>query len=405
MTITQLKARCVPALPAVALLVLLSAIAHGMPKDLGDADIYRLGAVTFLHGHSIYTQLPVSTIAGPLPYTYPPSSAILFTPLALVPPWIGFRLLTAATVLALIPLVLAYRAGAPWLRALLDRRWKVVAAAIALLVGHPVANTIFWGQINVLLMTLVALDCLVPNTRWPRGMLVGIAAAIKLTPAGFVLIFLLRKDYRAMWTSALTFLALTVFTAVLAPSDSWFYWTNRVLHATDMRIGGPLANESVFASLTKLGVSGTALTVTGVLVVAAVGVLTVLGTKRAVAENNLPLALGVNAAGVQLVAPISWSHQWVLALPTAAVVLIQGYRRHHGPLLITGGIAVAVIWLAPHYLMPQNPAIWSVAQKIAGSSYQLAAIALLAVTGVRYLTRRPAPASTTKIDRDFELAA
>ena len=398
MKTTHLRA----SLPAAALLVLLVGIAHGMPKDLGDADIYRLGALTFLHGHSIYTQLPVSTIAGPLPYTYPPSSAILFIPLALVPPWIGFRLLTAATVLALIALVLEYRASTPWLRALLHKPWAVVAAAIVLLVGHPVANTIFWGQINLLLMALVALDCLVPNPRWPRGLLIGIAAAIKLTPAGFVLLFLLRKDYRAACTSALTFLALTAFSAVLTPADSWFYWTNRVWHATDMRIGGPLANESVSASLTKLGISGTTLTVTALLVVAAVGVMTVLGTKRAVAEHNLPLALGVNAAGVQLIAPISWSHQWVLALPTAAVVLIQGYRRHHGPLLLTGGIAVAIIWLAPHYTMPQNPAVWSVAEKIAGSSYQLAALVLLAVTTLRHLTRRPIPAAVTY---DFELAA
>ncbi|HJP78241.1 MAG TPA: glycosyltransferase family 87 protein [Pseudonocardiaceae bacterium] len=391
-------------LPAAALLVLLLAIAHGMRKDLGDADIYRLGALTFLHGHSIYTQLPVSTIAGPLPYTYPPSSVVLFLPLGLVPPWIGFRLLTAATVLALIPLVLAYRASTPWLRALLHKPWAVAAAAIVLVVGHPVANTIFWGQINVLLMALVALDCLVPNPRWPRGMLIGIAAAIKLTPAGFVLLFLLRKDYRAVATSALTFVALTAFTAVLAPADSWFYWTNRVFHATDMRIGGPLANESAFASLTKLGISGATLSVAGLLVVAAVGVMTVLGTKRAVAEHNLPLALGVNAAGAQLVAPISWSHQWVLALPTAAVVLFQGYRHHHAPLLLTGGIAVAIIWLAPHYWMPQNPAVWSVPEKIAGSSYQLAALALLAVTTIRHLMRRPLPASTT-VNAEFELVA
>lgn len=44
---------------------------------------------------------------------------------------------------------------------------------------------------------LVAADCLTCQPRWPRGLLVGIAAAIKLTPAAFVLFFLLRRDYRA----------------------------------------------------------------------------------------------------------------------------------------------------------------------------------------------------------------
>ncbi|KAA9166145.1 DUF2029 domain-containing protein [Amycolatopsis acidicola] len=404
MSIPPVLARRAGWLSALGLLVVLFAVAHGFPKHPGDADVYRLGSLTFLHGQSIYTQLPVSSIGGALPYTYPPSSALLFVPLALFPPAIGFRLLTAATVLMLIPLVLAYRAGVPSLRALLAKPWTVVAAAVVLLVGHPVANTIYWGQINVLLMGLVALDCLTPNTRWPRGLLIGIAAAVKLTPAGFVLFFLLRKDFRAAITSVVTFVALTALTAVVIPGDSVFYWTNRVFHATGMNIGGPLANESVFASLTKLGMSGTALTVVGGLLVVAVIVLTWLGARRTLADGDLALGLGVIAAGVQLLSPISWSHQWILALPTAAVVLIRGYQRHHGPLLITGGIAVTIIWMAPHYTMPQDPEIWSLPQKIAGSSYQLAALALLAVTAFRaFLPRRTRELSAE--GTEFELAA
>src|SRR5947199_222106 len=80
---------------------------------------------------------------------------------------------------------------------------------LLLVVAHPVTNTISWGQINVLLMMLVALDVLWPNPRWPRGALIGIAAAIKLTPAGFVLIFLLRKDFRAAVTSLVSFLVMS----------------------------------------------------------------------------------------------------------------------------------------------------------------------------------------------------
>ncbi|WP_235022431.1 glycosyltransferase family 87 protein [Amycolatopsis alkalitolerans] len=397
----------VKVLAPAALLLVLAFIAHGFPKHPSDVDVYRLGAQTFLRGRSIYTQLPVSTFGGALPYTYPPSSAVLFVPLALIPPAIGFPLLTAATSLALIPLVLAYRDSSPDLRGLLAKPWVVLAAAIALLVGHPVANTIYWGQINVLLMLLVALDCLSPNPRWPRGLLIGIAAAVKLTPAGFVLFFLLRKDYRAVATSALGFLALTAITFALAPSDSVFYWTNRVFHATSMNIGGPLANESVFASLHKLGLHGTALTLTGALTVIAVVVMAWLGTRRALTDGELPLALGVNAAAVQLISPISWSHQWVLALPTAAVVLASGYRRHDLRLLITGGIGVAIIWLAPHYWMPQNPAVWTIPEKIAGSTYQLAALALLAVTSYRQLAKRPPrrPRTGSTGELDFELAA
>ena len=290
---------------AIALLVVLGYLVDEFPKWPTDVDVYRLGAQTFLQGHSIYTELPVSPEGGPLPYTYPPVSAVVFVPLGLLPPSVGFPLMAAVTTLALIPFVLAYRKGVPEFRGLFDKPWLVLAAVIALVLAHPVKNTLFWGQINVILMLLVAMDCLWPNPRWPRGMLIGIAAAVKLTPAGFVLILLLRKDYRAVITSIVSFLAMTAIGWVLLPSDSFIYWTNRVFNATDMNIGLPYANESLIASLKKLGMTGMPLTVVSGVGLVAVLVMTWLGTKRAVADDNLALALGVNAAGVLLVSPIS----------------------------------------------------------------------------------------------------
>lgn len=384
-----------------ALLLALGCLANGLPKLYADVDVYRLGALTLLDGKSIYHALPVSAIGGPLPYTYPPSSAVLFVPLALVPTWLGYPLLTAASAFALVPLVNAYRRTAPELHALLDRSWLVVAAAIALLLGHPVANTIYWGQINVLLMTMVALDILTPQPRWRRGLLVGLAAAIKLTPAGFALIFLLRKDRRALLTSIASFAAANLLAFVIAPSDSLYYWTDRVFNATSMRIGGPLANESVVASLEKLGMTGFGLTLAAVLLAVAVLAGTWFGTRAALAGGDLVLALGTTAAGVLLLSPISWSHHWVLALPTAAIVLLRGYQRHHGPLLVSGWLAVAILWLAPHYGLPPV-ARWTVLDDILGSSYQLLALALLVVMSVRWFRRGTPPPIT---QRDFEAVA
>lgn len=384
-----------------ALLLALGCLANGLPKLYADVDVYRLGALTFLDGRSIYHQLPPSDIGGALPYTYPPSSALLFVPLALVPTWLGYPLVTAASAFALIPLVKAYRAAAPELHGLLGKPWLVAAAAIALLVGHPVANTIYWGQINVLLMTMVALDVLSPEPRWPRGLLIGLAAAIKLTPAGFALIFLLRRDKRALLTSAAAFAVATAAAFLFMPKDSVFYWTDRVFNATSMRIGDPLANESVFASLEKLGLTGGSLDIAGGALVVAVLAMTWFGTRAAIADGDLVMALGVNAAGVLLLSPISWSHHWVLALPTGALVLVRGYQRHHGPLLLAGGVAVAILWLAPHYDLPAV-AKWTLTDKIAGNTYQLLALALLAVMTVRWFVRRSRLATT---QRDFEFVA
>jgi alpha-1,2-mannosyltransferase len=386
---------------ALGLFCALAYYAHGIRKWPTDVDVYRLGADTFLKGHSIYTQLPVSTVGGALPYTYPPFSAVLFVPLALISPHIGFPLLTGLTCLALIPILLAYRKSSPELRGLLAKPWMVMAGACVMVVAHPVANTIFWGQINVLLMMLVALDCLHPNPRWPRGTLIGIAAAVKLTPAGFVLLFLLRKDYRAVVTSVVSFVLMSAIAFVLMPSDSIMYWTNRVFHASSMNIGPIHANESVMASYQKLGLSGSTLTVVGGLSVIAVVVMTWLGTKRALDDGDLALALGVNTAGVLLVSPISWSHHWILALPTAALIMVAGYQKHKWWLLFSGWVGVVILWLAPHYQVPLEYQIWSVPEKVAGSSYQLLAVGFLIVMTVRWFLGRRAGSAH---ELDFELA-
>lgn len=386
---------------ALGLFGALAYYAHGIHKWPTDVDVYRLGADTFLKGLSIYTQLPVSSVGGPLPYTYPPFSAVLFTPLAIVPPHIGYPLLTGATCLALFPILLAYRKSSPELGGLLAKPWMVVAGACVMVVAHPVANTIFWGQINVLLMMLVALDCLHPNPKWPRGALIGIAAAVKLTPAGFVLIFLLRKDYRAMVTSFISFLVCTAIAFVLMPHDSWLYWTDRVFHATGMNIGPIHANESVISSFEKLGLSGTTLTLVGGIGVVLVAIMTWLGTRRALNDGDQAMALGVTAAGVLLVSPISWSHHWVLALPTAALIMIKGYRQHKFWLLASGWVGVVILWLAPHYQVPLEYQIWSFPQKVVGSSYQLLAVIFLMVMTVRWYLGRRRPVSADELD--FEL--
>jgi alpha-1,2-mannosyltransferase len=189
---------------------------------------------------------------------------------------------------------------------------------------------------------------------------------------------------------------------VLMPHDSIVYWTDRIFHASNMNIGLPYANESLVAGLEKIGMSGAALTWTGRVGVVVVIVMTWLGTRRALSDGNKGLALGVNAAGVLLISPISWSHHWVLALSTSALLLVMGYQRHNGWLLLSGAAGVVIYWLAPHYLLPLFATDWNWDQKIAGSSYQLLALALLAVMTWRQLAGLPdrgaQPAAARNLD-------
>src|ERR1700733_4928535 len=137
---------------AAATFFLLSSHQHGISfgPDRIDLDVYRIGARAWLRGGSLYGRLPPTPAGLRLPFTYPPIAAVLLAPLALVPATV------AGTVLTLVTIVLA----AAVLRLFLRRLSLSPAAAGWLLPAalflEPVRNTLAFGQVNVILMALVA---------------------------------------------------------------------------------------------------------------------------------------------------------------------------------------------------------------------------------------------------------
>src|SRR4029077_13794765 len=126
-----------------------------------------------------------------------------------------------------------------WLR----RCWLAAAiVAPAIIYLEPIRSNFDFGQINVVLMTLVIADCVPRRTPWPRGMLLGVAIALKLTPAVFLLYFLLRRDTRALLVTATSAVVATLAGFALAWRDSLQYWTETVRN-TD-RIGAATLNTN-----------------------------------------------------------------------------------------------------------------------------------------------------------------
>jgi len=194
---------------------LLSYSRHGVgfgPYRI-DLGVYRMGGRTWLHGGDLYRQVLV-TPGLRLPFTYPPVAAIVLAPLALLPMTAAGAVLTIGSI-ALAALVLGVflrRLAGPAAGSLWAVAWLLPAALLL----EPVRSTLAYGQINIVLMALVALDCLTAEPRWPRGALTGLAAAVKLTPAAFVLYFLLRRDYRAAAVAGVSFAATTAAGFALA---------------------------------------------------------------------------------------------------------------------------------------------------------------------------------------------
>ncbi|OLT20730.1 hypothetical protein BJF78_09190 [Pseudonocardia sp. CNS-139] len=217
------------------LLALAGLVVHTGGRHI-DLEVYRFGVQAWLSGGDMYGPLPETSGHIALPFIYPPFAALLMVPLAVVPwgvAWVGLLLLSAAALGGTLYLVARRawpsggRAGAlsvaslalplalfVWPGRAIDFDVPADGPSIGL---EPVLQTIEFGQINLLLMALVAADCLVARPRWPRGLLVGIAAAVKLTPAAFVLYFLLRRDYRAAAVAAVTGVAATLVGFAVRP--------------------------------------------------------------------------------------------------------------------------------------------------------------------------------------------
>jgi alpha-1,2-mannosyltransferase len=345
-----------------------------------DLDVYRIGGRAWLRGGNLYGSLPATRAGVRLPFTYPPVAAVLLSPFSLVPMTVAATALTLGTV-ALLAVVLRVflrrlagtAAGSPWALA-----WLLPTVLFL----EPVRDTLGFGQVNVILMALVSLDCLVRTPRWPRGALIGLAAAVKLTPAAFVLFFLMRRDARAACTAAVSFAAVTAAGFAVAWQDSARYWTGIVFQLG--RAGGTqsASNQSILAVLARAGAGPhTPAGMAAWLVLSAVTVAVACrGMRRALADSGDCLALSLNAFAALLISPVSWSHHWVWCVPALLTLTALGAGHRSRLPLAAARIGLAVFAAAPQFWLPQgrNAELrWAAWQQVTGGCYVLFAAVIL----------------------------
>ena len=94
--------------------------------------------------------------------------------------------MASASVLALALVIRIAVAAVPYWR--FPAAWSTLLLTLAMLGLVPVWRTIGLGQVNTLLMAMVAGDVLVVTARGSRwgGLLTGVAAAVKLVPLVFI---------------------------------------------------------------------------------------------------------------------------------------------------------------------------------------------------------------------------
>jgi len=293
-----------------------------------DLDVYRRGAATLAAGRPIYALVP-----GQYPFTYPPFAAIVMLPLGLME---RAGAIAAMAILSLAGFALICVITFRKLQINPQLGWFLALGAISV---QPVYQTFELGQINLVLMALVMLDCLVVPPRY-RGLLVGIAAAVKIIPGIFVLYFILRRDWRAVARSGITFAATVLVSAAVMPQETMSYWSHLTSAAT--RTGDAISsvNQSLPAVLARLMHDRYPPTVLVALVSLCGIALAVMAARKELARGHDLAALVCIAFGGLLASPVSWSHHYVWAAPALIILFVE--RR-----TIAAAAGAAIFYVAP----------------------------------------------------------
>lgn len=282
-----------------------------IPLDLW---IYLRGGERVIAGEDLYSGFLIFD----LPFTYPPFSGLLFAFLSVLDDitvtvlWHTMSILGTLLVLWLCFVRLGVKMT-PVFAVILP-----ALAAFFLLGTEPMHATLFWGQVNILLMVLVCLDFLTGKYRLP-GIGVGLAAGIKLTPAFFGLLFLVQRRWVAALGSIVTFL-VTVVVGWLTVPDAKAFWTDAMFSSD--RVGdhsNPGAQSIKSVLVRDFGIESGAVWLVLALVTVA---LVAWAAWLAVQRDNLPLAVGFVGLGACLVSPFSWYHHWVWIVPLGVAILV-----------------------------------------------------------------------------------
>ncbi|MGW3148796.1 glycosyltransferase 87 family protein [Streptomyces sp. NPDC001177] len=352
---------------------------------MADVLVYRAEGEAVAHGGDLYG---FTVTEWQLPATYPPFAAVLFVPTTWIPvPALKVAFLAGnALLLAGLVLLSARLAGrtapAPLLCA---------ATALSLWL-EPVFQTLLFGQINLLIACLVLWDLTrAPGARG-KGVALGLAAGIKLTPAVFIAYLFLTGRRREAATATAAFGGTALLGALMLPAASVDFWTRRLYETGRVGKGWIVDNQSLQGLVAR--VSGDPAPGLGWLLPTVVaGALGLWLAARAEEERHGILLTAFTAL---LVSPISWSHHWVWCVPLTAVLLAEG-RIRLAALTLTVFTA-RTMWLLPHQGDLDLRLPWW--QEPLAAPYPLLALALLMGSAVVRQRRQEAALGDRPLRKD-----
>jgi alpha-1,2-mannosyltransferase len=290
------------------------AVRHGF----FDLSVYY-GAINYwMHdGGSLYDYLLPQNTYG---FTYPPFAALTMLPMAITP-WmvaiiISCVLCVATTTVVVYWLVDPISRREGWVR------WFAVLVALCFAtIFEPLRETFLFGQVNMLLLFLVAADFVLMLGRGRKwtGIGIGLATAIKLTPGIFILYLVITRRWRAAIVASVTAGIATVIAAAISPNTSLVFWSDALWNTDRVGALAFISNQSLEGAVARINQADPSnlLWLAAALVILAIWFIR---TRRAVAAGDEMTGFALTGVAGCLVSPVTWVHHLVWVGP--AIVLL-----------------------------------------------------------------------------------
>ncbi|PZG18822.1 hypothetical protein C1J01_14085 [Nonomuraea aridisoli] len=371
---------------AVAALVVVAAatpLVHAWltnPDDqrLVDLDVYRTGGQMLLEGRPLYDY--VTPAPQLLPFTYPPIAAMIAVVLAKMS-WETAQWVWTAGIFVALAVTVGYAFRETLRRDALRTYAPWVFAALMVMCTYlmPIRDQVRFGQVDILLVALCLADCVARRPWWPRGFLIGLATAVKLTPGVFLIYLLVTRQWRTFFMASFTAAVLTLLPFAVIPQDAAGFWFSALLDPERLGANAATTNQSMRGMLIRLYWPDLLTTAIWVVLVAVVAWYGFRGARDAYEKGDSMTAVALVGLMAVLLSPVAWIHH--LAWVVVVLAAIAGDGRDPVRLRVAAGVwlfyVVPVPWWGVSLRAADIPVVSLVLGKIVQNGYGLGALALV----------------------------
>ncbi len=323
-------------LTVVAIALDLGKVAHRRMSFGGDFDVAREFGRRFLHGEYLY--------AHGLQFVYLPSTAMYFSPLALVPAAISFTAWFGIAILCLWLTLQMWHRMLSSRHATMTQHGLVIGLVTVLLASHFLVRDLDDGGPHTILLAILTAGIYSAFKQWKRtsAICLGLATAIKITPGLFVPFLLWKREWRlAAYIAVASAFWIALPILRMGPS-SWYGdmhdWATSALGFaipphTAQALGNQkvIHNQSLYAAVLylaeKISTSPPVANAVAIVATTSIVVLFCWITRQrytSFEDSAWPSETSALLVLMVLLSPITWEQHLVFMVPALYLITAEG---------------------------------------------------------------------------------